>query len=192
MAILGTSRGVARWLGRHYRRRGVVVVCLLIGLSGFRLVAQQSLEDQVKGAFLLNFTKFIEWPSTSFAEPGSPFNICVMEDESMGHALELLIAGETVAGRRLSLQRLKSAPSPQQCQVLFVGKSDRDIGKLLRPVTPGLLTVGEGKRFLGEGGMIGFVIDNHRVRFAINQTRAGNAALKLSSKLLSVAIAVEK
>jgi hypothetical protein len=42
------------------------------------------------------------------------------------------------------------------------------------------------------GGMIAFVIENRRVRFDINRAAAEKAALKLSSKLLSVARTVEK
>ncbi len=55
----------------------------------------------------------------------------------------------------------------------------------------GLLTVGEGDSFVREGGMIGFVIDNRRVRFDINQAAAEAAGLKISSKLLSVARGVK-
>lgn len=39
--------------------------------------------------------------------------------------------------------------------------------------------------------MIGFVIDNRRVRFDINQAAAEAAGLKISSKLLSVARGVK-
>ena len=52
--------------------------------------------------------------------------------------------------------------------------------------------MGEGDNFIREGGMIAFVVENRRVRFDINQSAAEKADLKLSSKLLSVARAVEK
>jgi hypothetical protein len=39
--------------------------------------------------------------------------------------------------------------------------------------------------------MIAFVLENRRVRFAINAAAAERAGLKLSSKLLSVAKSVE-
>jgi hypothetical protein len=63
---------------------------------------------------------------------------------------------------------------------------------VLRAAGPGVLTVGEGEGFIRDGGMIAFVIEDNRVRFAINQAVAENAGLKLSSKLLSVAKAITK
>jgi hypothetical protein len=58
--------------------------------------------------------------------------------------------------------------------VLFVSISERAVLNIL------------------SGGMIAFVVENHRVRFGINETAAETAGLKLSSKLLSVARSVEK
>jgi len=39
--------------------------------------ADERLEYQVKAAFLLNFTKFIEWPASAFDTPDSPIVICI-------------------------------------------------------------------------------------------------------------------
>ena len=64
--------------------------------------------------------------------------------------------------------------------------------RILSELPPGILTAGEGDRFLRAGGMIAFVLDNHRVRFDINQTAAENAGLRLSAKLLTVARSVAK
>ena len=78
------------------------------------------------------------------------------------------------------------------CQVLFVSMPEKELLKFFPGVGPGVLTIGEGEGFVRDGGMIAFVLENHRVRFDINQTAAENAGLKLSSKLLSVARSVEK
>ena len=50
-----------------------------------------------------------------------------------------------------------------------------------------VLTVGEGQRFLEQGGLIAFLIENDRVRFAISRRAADAAGLSISSKLLRVA-----
>ncbi len=154
--------------------------------------ASPSLEYQVKAAFLLNYTKFTEWPPTAFAAPGAPISICVLADNEFDRALEQMIEGEIVAGRRVALQRIKQAPAPKSCQVLFLSSSAKADSAILASVGPGVLTVGEGESFLREGGMVAFVIENRRVRFDINQTKAEKAGLKLSSRLLSVARSVEK
>ncbi len=68
----------------------------------------------------------------------------------------------------------------------------KDVTKTPSGLGRGVLTVGEGDDFVRQGGIIAFVIENRRVRFDINQAAAENAALKLSSKLLSVARSIEK
>ncbi|HLK20343.1 MAG TPA: YfiR family protein [Bryobacteraceae bacterium] len=150
--------------------------------------AEESLEYQVKAAFLLNFVKFVEWPESAFADGNSSISICILGDDPFGKTLDQLIAGETVNGRKLAVERVRRIPPLKSCQVLFVNKSEQ----LLPALGPGVLTVGEGDHFVREGGIIGFVIDKRRVRFDINQTAAEKAELKLSSKLLSVARSVEK
>jgi len=172
------------------------IICILLGLAlipqSRTLAADETLEYQVKAAFLLNFTKFIDWPAAAFAQPDSPISICILGGDPFGSALDQITAGEVVNGRNIAAERIKQAPAPRSCQVLFVAKSEKGSAKLVSGLGPGVLTVGEGESFLREGGMIAFVLDNRRVRFEINQTAAGNAGLKLSSKLLNVAKAVEK
>jgi hypothetical protein len=49
-----------------------------------------------------------------------------------------------------------------------------------------VLTVGEADRFARRGGMIGFVLEDNRVRLEVNRAAAEKAGLQLSSKLLAV------
>jgi hypothetical protein len=53
-----------------------------------------------------------------------------------------------------------------------------------------VLTVGESPRFAERGGMIEFVVEDSRVRFAVNASAAEAAGLALSSELLRVATTV--
>jgi hypothetical protein len=163
-----------------------VVLALPLWLVGAE--APPPLEYQVKAAFLLNFTKFIDWPQS---EASSPFGICIVGDDPFGLVLDQMVEGETFQGRKLAVQRVRRPP-PSSCQLVFAGKSEKDIDGLLSSLGPGVLTVGEGNGFLRAGGMIGFVIDKGKVRFDINNSASARAGLRLSSKLLSVARSVEK
>jgi len=173
-----------------------ILLCLSVAagltLSLSSQAADEPLEYRVKAAFLLNFTKFIEWPASSFEASDSPIAVCILGDDPFGTVLDQILAGEVVNGRKLSIQRLKRAPAPRSCQVLFVSRSEKDSPKALPSPGKGVLTVGEGEDFVREGGMIAFLIENRRVRFDINETAADNAELKLSSKLLSVARSIIK
>jgi hypothetical protein len=154
--------------------------------------ADALLEYQVKAVFLLNFTKFIEWPTMVFESPNSPVAICILGEDPFGTTLDQVVSGEVVNGRKVVVERIKRTPEPKSCQVLFWSHPEGEVAKTLSGFGPGVLTVGEGDSFLREGGMISFVIDNRRVRFDIHQTAAENARLKLSSRLLSVARLVAK
>jgi hypothetical protein len=169
-----------------------LVVALALVVQVWAFAADERLEYQVKAAFLLNFTKFIEWPSSAFDSPDSPIAICILGDDPFGKALDQIVAGEVVAGRKIVVQRIKRVPPPKSCQELFVYKQEKAVLKSLPAVGPGILTIGEGESFVRDGGMIAFVVENRRVRFGINGAAAASAGLKLSSKLLNVAKSVEE
>lgn len=163
------------------------VLCTLALLHA----AEPMPEYRVKAAFLINFPKFVEWPDSQFADPAAPISICIIGDDPFGRTLDRMVEGETVNARRLVVVKIKSEP-PKTCQVVFIPKTDKDVAQILSGLRPGVLTVGEGESFLQQGGMIAFVVENRRVRFDINQSAASNGAVKMSSKLLNVARAVER
>jgi hypothetical protein len=172
-------------------RRSLCSIFLLL-LLALPATPQQPSEYQLKAAFLLNFTKFVEWPAAAFEESASAITICILGDDPFGATLNQLVEGEVVNGRKVGALRIRRPPAPKSCQVLFVGGSEKDVSKILAGLGPGVLTVGEGAGFLRDGGMIAFVMENRRVRFEINQCAATNASLTMSSRLLSVARNVEK
>jgi hypothetical protein len=162
---------------------------LLLTLSS--TAAEAPTESQIQAAFLLNFTKFIEWPAGSLGPSYSPFNICVMGSNPFGTTLDQVVAGEVVYGRKVAVQKIDRAPEAGFCQIVFTGTQDSD-AKLLARLGPGVLTVGVGQGFIRNGGMIGFVLENRRVSFEINRQAADSAGLVISSRLLAVAKAVTK
>jgi hypothetical protein len=75
------------------------------------------------------------------------------------------------------------------CQVLFVAAGEK---KLLPVILAGVkensvLTVGESEHFVQEGGMIGFCLEENKIRFEINLETAQKAKLRISSRLLALA-----
>ena len=174
------------------RRSGCAAIAVALAMQWSLYAAGEPLEYQVKAAFLLNFTKFVEWPPSAFDAADSPIAICVLGNDPFGNSLDQIVAEEVVGGRRVVVRRIKRTPQAKLCQALFVSMPEKELLSILSGVGPGVLTIGEGESFVRDGGMIAFVVENHRVRFGINETAAETAGLKLSSKLLSVARSVEK
>lgn len=168
-----------------------LLACLAVSFGPLPIPAttadEPSLEYQVKAAFLLNFTKFVEWPQSAFADATAPFGICVLGKDPFGRTLDDVAEGETVQGRTLAVHRITQLPPGHSCQLLYIDAPPAERARLLEGAGPGVLTVGEGQAFVREGGVIGFIPDNRKVRFDINQSAAERSGLKLSSRLLSVA-----
>ena len=172
-------------------KRGLGAVLILVLAAGLAEPAAD-LESEVKAAFLYNFAKFIEWPPDAFAQPSAPMAFCVYGEDPVGASLEALIRGETLNGRRLEVRRLRGVSQARECHVLFFSAAEK--GRLPEALSAlreaRALTVGEGKDFLDKGGMIRLFLEQNRMRFDINLDAAETCSLKISSKLLRLAHAV--
>lgn len=146
-------------------------------------------EYQIKAAFVYNFAKFVEWPGDTASSGGPALIIGVLGDDPFGQTLSDTVRGKTVNGRGLVVKRFPSLRELEPCQVLFLGSSVADhIPEILSRIQgTAVLTVGEGEQFALAGGMVGFMTEDNKVRFAINAQSAERAGLKISSKLLALA-----
>jgi hypothetical protein len=186
------GRTTRRLFRRVFGARSIFLLALLLPLCQVRAAEPGApLEYQVKAAFLLNFTKFIEWPPAEENDPAPVIAICILGDDPFGATLDQIVSGETLQGRKLTVRRVRH-PVPASCQVVYVSRMEKDIDGLLASIPSGILTVGEGEAFLGSGGMIAFVIENHRVRFDIDQSAAMKGGVRISSRLLNVARSVRR
>lgn len=169
---------------------GRVWLALLLASIGtvgsVNVAAQGPAEYGVKAAFILNFARFVEWPADAYSEGGS-LVVGIVGDDPFGASLDRL-NGTTVSGRRIVIKRFKAGDYLRGCQILFVSSSERNrLGKILESVKGGtVLTIGELPQFNQSGGIIRFVIQENKVRFEINGWAAGQARLRVSSKLLAL------
>jgi hypothetical protein len=180
--------GRSRWRGlRIGLALGLACLAILAGP-----VAAASDADDVKLAFLYNFTKFLEWPKESFDTDRSPIVIGVAGDEALATSFSALLANKPAGSRAVIVRNVAESGSLPDCHVLFLRSSSRrrvtDVADELEGKA--VLLVGEDEHFLVRGGMVNFVLRSERIRFEINLVAAQKAGLKLSSKLVSVASAV--
>lgn len=169
--------------------RTIVLLCLLASFSSVitvNVAAQAHNEYRVKAAFILNFARFVEWPPNAYSE-GGVLVVGIIGDDHFSGSLDQL-NGTTVNGRRIAIRRFKFGDYLRGCQILFVSSSERNrLGKILESVKGGsVLTIGELAPFNQSGGVIKFVIQDYKVRFEINSGAAGQARLKISSKLMAL------
>jgi hypothetical protein len=156
-----------------------------------RLVAQVVPEEYLlKAAFMFQFPQFVEWPSAIWQDARN-VQLCVVEPNPFGSELEHLIRGEALNGRPLAAKEIFGADELAGCHLLFVSQRSGDPSAVLR-ATAGhpVLTVGEAEDFLESGGIIALKMVDGKVRFEIHAANAQKAGLRISSQLLSLALAV--
>src|ERR1035437_804916 len=163
---------------------------LLLLLPGPHLLCAQTVsEDQVKAAYVYNFSKFVEWPAQAFASPTAPIRLCVLNDPAFESELNPIVKGKIVGGRAVTVVPVQSGEQSRTCQILFIDSSqDRQSRQIIDALRDSsVLTVGESAGFVEEGGMINFVLKDDRVQLQVNHKAATQSGLHISSRLLSVA-----
>jgi hypothetical protein len=94
-------------------------------LLAVALAAAAPLEYGVKAAYLLGFTRYVEWPAFVFPAEGAPLVLCVIGPDPFGDLLDRTVAGRSSQQRRLAVRRLAVAELAQAggCHVAFVSRS---------------------------------------------------------------------
>jgi len=148
-----------------------------------------SSEYQVKAAFLFHFAQFVDWPPEAFKDATSPLTYCTVGEDPLHGALDASLNGKMIGERAFRVQHFRRLQEIHECQVLFLGTAETKSipAELVSLKRAPVLTVGESEHFARDGGMIGFFLEDNKVRFEINLEAAENAKLKISARLLALA-----
>jgi hypothetical protein len=145
-------------------------------------------EYHVKGAYLLNFAKFVEWPADAYKGPADPIAICVLGANPFGPELAEAAQAAVVQNRGVTVRQIQDPQQARQCQIVFVSVSERKRFRAVLEATKGtsVLTVGESEGFVAGGGVIEFRVEESKVKMEISADAARLAGLHISAKLLSL------
>lgn len=171
--------------------------CLLLAFHGATWTEAASppslTEGQIKAAYIYNFAKFVQWPETAFTNSGEPLRVCIVGSDALFQAMQSL-QGKTVQGRPLTLSKRSFLESPPDAHILFIARQYGEGAwkELEKQVFTPMLTIADFDSFVSEGGIIGFIQEGSKLRFAVNIAAARRSGLKLSSKLLRLAVFVEE
>jgi YfiR/HmsC-like len=166
-----------------------LALALLAGWLAPVWAAEPAAEEyRVKGAFLLNFAKFVEWPAEAFHGPGDAIGICVLGANPFTAALEQAAGQVVVEKRTVVVRQIADPHQASQCQIVFVSVSERKRVRAVLEAVHGasVLTVGESEGFIAGGGVIEFRVEESKVRMEISAAAAKSAGLRISAKLLSL------
>jgi hypothetical protein len=180
----------------HARRTVLAAALALVLAVAAEVVApaqqRKPLDYEVKAVYLLNFGRFATWPSSAPVRT-DVFPVCVLGQDPFGRALDAAVSSETINGQMVVARRLDRPEDAAACRVLFISASEQArVRQILAVVSRApTLTVSDAPQFVEQDGMIQFVAEGNKVRFAVNVSAAERAGLSLSSELLRVAVSVK-
>jgi hypothetical protein len=197
-AIAARAAG-ARAPGCRWHRRAVgcaLALVLMLPFAALQALPPQpdvSLEYAVKATYLYKLAPFVDWPPRTFAAPDAPFDICVLGRDPFDDYLEKAVTGRRLGKHPFKVRRLDALAPDDDCQVVFISYARAEQVREAVQALDGkpVLTVTDSEDADGAGSIVQFVISHGHVRFEIDNRAAARNHLVISSKVLSLALAVK-
>ena len=167
--------------------------CAAVALAG--LLAAHGVRGQavgegaLKAAYVYNFLQLVEWPAHVLGAADAPLVVCTLGREPRD-GFEAL-AGKRAQGRRIELRAVSGASLPR-CHALYVPLEE---AARLAQTSPQLaeaavLVIVDGDRGAVAGAAITLVPRDKRIGFHIDLAATRKAGLRISSRLLGLALSV--
>lgn len=153
-----------------------------------------SKEYRLKAAFIFHFLRYTTWPDKAFdGDEDAPFLFGLIGKNPFEDHLKELLDEKEIHGRKIRYKTCKNAEEAATCHALFLSpdalKTHPELLSELREKP--ILLIGESKNFAADGGMLGFFIEEDKVRFEACRSHINEADLNVSSRLLNLARIVE-
>lgn len=174
--------------------RAALAAILLLPLygAGSEEPIDEDLERRIKAVFLYRFPEFINWEPAATTADGS-FVIDVVGGCSIADELRQVALGHPLLGRSVEIRQVQDSRSLGAADIVFIcdGQPNR-LKQIIQAAPAKALVVTESPGALSAGSVINFVLSDYRVRFEISLAAARRRGLRVSSRLLDVALAVKK
>lgn len=156
-------------------------------------VIQINNEADVKAAFIINFTKYIEWNNGNL-DKSSVFKIGVLGDTPIYESLKEL-SSKKVKNKQIEVTYFQNTGALQECHLLYVS-SNMTLSDLRTSSNSSkcknALVIGDKKDALVNGASINFIAVGDQLKFEINLQNINKNQLKVSSQLLQLATNVHE
>jgi hypothetical protein len=164
------------------------VTYCVCGLLPLYVYAQKHSYDEyaLKTAFLYRSLHYIEWPEIPSHEGDTSITICTIAHDAFSDTLKSLHY-KSVKQRKIIVKTFTHYDQMHECQVVYIGrKAANDVLNFFSKKD--VLTVSDYPGFIEDGGIINFPLQRDKVTIEINNNEAIKHNLKISAKLLRVAI----
>lgn len=151
----------------------------------------QSVEQQIKTAFLYHFCSYVQWPEHDSSPKQTHVTMGVAASAKTIRSIRETLEHKDNKKCVFHVRPIKPGDDLSDVKILYIAQKSQftlEDFVSLNPIPP-ILTITDEEK-LSNTSMINFVIRDDRVRFVISKSRADQAGLKLSSELLAVALQV--
>lgn len=151
-------------------------------------------EFKLKAAYIYNFIQSID--SAQHEMKGTP-NLCVLGQLEKTSHDDFVAFFDAISdpGKKPRLQFKNHADENiEKCQILFIADSEAvDLTYIISSLNgKPVLTISDIRNFTQQGGMIGFVLSDEKMKFVVNKISIDASNLTIDPQLLDLALSVIK
>jgi len=165
-----------------------LILIIILSSNSCLLFAQK--QDRVYSVFILNFAKYIQWPSD---KANGDFVIGVFGNSVIADELRSVSSTKTIGTQKILVKDCQSLNETSGCHVVFIAESKssfvRDI--ITKSSLDPTLLITEKEGLASRGGGISFLLIDGKVRFEINKNSIEKRGMKIASALTNLGTVVE-
>ncbi|MBN2282105.1 MAG: YfiR family protein [Candidatus Marinimicrobia bacterium] len=165
---------------------------LLIFIFNLPAKGQDYTEEEIKAAYIKNISQFVTWPENKEITP--EFHIVILGKDDVSRHIELFFKNISINDRPVQTQTVENLSNIKYCDILFINNIDDDQLKsiLTKVKSYNALIFSDTKGFAEKGTHINFFLENQKVKFEINLSRAIEDGFFIQSLLLDYAKIIKK
>jgi hypothetical protein len=167
----------------------LIIVFGLFMLKTSNCAAQKFTKHELKSAYLYNFIRFVHWLPKK-----ETITIGILGNNQFTEVLKSKLTNQKIDNIPLKVTQFSKLQDYTNCDVIYIANDDNIDHEIILEEIKGksILTIGEIDGFCLKGGVINFIEgDNGNYFFEINQKVALQEKIKISSKLLKLAIDIK-
>jgi hypothetical protein len=146
-------------------------------------------EADLKAVFLYNFTRYIDWDSSSIK---NDLTIGIIGASPVTRSLNEVSRVNSTGNKRIIIKVFSKPDEIQDCEMIFIPKkSPFSLESILAHTNRNVLTVSEEDGFAKKGTVFNFTIVNNKLKFEVNLKELAAKDIRVSSQLLKLAIIVQ-
>jgi hypothetical protein len=186
MALLN---GVHRRFRSFWPAAVAAAAIFLCTLASPAAAQREASLDEVKAAFVFQFSNYITWPEDAFEDESTAITIGIVGNEPVAKLLRESVRDKIVANRPVAVIEVASPEQAAACHIVFLDRrDDKRVDEFLAMLSKKpVLTVSDDDNFTEEGGIIKLYEQQKKLRIEINVDESERSNLVISSKLLNLA-----